>query len=276
MKLLGNLLMTLCLITGCLAAATAYRPRTSDSAIVGTTQTAPAGARDKTETELTKLRADLEAGRITSEQYVRQREALVALVPPAPEGGVITEEARTQMTATDADGAPVAQFVKVKEFSIGRWPFAWLFGLSALGLFAGAMLVRTATKKELSAKPLSPGVEGTPKEGDPAHALAQTRAISEQLLRDLPAMPSDKDRLDAIVERLGDAQKTHLAAFVDARPRLIAKIGMGGYAELMDRFAAAERQLNRAWSAAADGYIAEATHCLSNVPGMLAEAERKL
>lgn len=276
MKLLGNLLMTICLITGCLAAATAYRPRTTNTAVVGTTQTAPAGARDKTETELTRLRADLEAGRITSEQYVRQREALVPLVPQAPDGGVITEEARARMTATDADGNPVAQFVKVKEFSVGRWPYAWLFGLSAFGLFAGAMLVRTATKHALQDSPISPGVEGAQKEGDPAHALAQTRAISEQLLRELPSMPTDKDRLDAIVDRLGEAQKTHLAAFVDARPRLIAKLGMGGYAELMDRFAAAERQLNRAWSAAADNYLDEATHCLSNVPAMLAEAERKL
>lgn len=276
MKLLGNLLMTLCLITGCLAAATAYRPRTANDAIVGATQTAPAGARDKTETELTTLRADLDAGRITSEQYVRQREALVAIVPPAPQGGVITEEARAQMTATDADGDPVARFVKVKEFSLTRWPHAWLFGLSALGLFAGAMLVRTATKKQLAAVTTSPGAQGAEKVGDPAHALTQTRAICERLLRELPSMPSDKDRLDAIVDRLGEAQKTHLAAFVDARPRLIAKLGLAGYAELMDRFAAAERQLNRAWSAAADGYLAEATRCLSNVPGMLAEAEKKL
>jgi hypothetical protein len=51
---------------------------------------------------------------------------------------------------------------------------------------------------------------------------------------------------------------------------------MGGYAELMDRFAAGERQINRAWSAAADGYLDEATRCLSNVPAMLAEAEQKL
>jgi hypothetical protein len=276
MKLLGNLLMTICLITGCLAAATAYRPRTSNDAIVGTTQTAPAGARDKTETELAKLRADLEAGRVTSEQYVRQREALVALVPPSPDGGVITEEARAQMIEQDADGQPVAQFVKVKEFSLTRWPYAWLFGLSALGLFTGAMLVRTATRHALEDSPISPGVEGAQKEGDPAYALAQTRAVAEQLLRDLPSMPSDRARLDAIVERLGEAQKTHLAAFVDARPRLIAKIGMGGYAELMDRFAAGERQINRAWSAAADGYLDEATRCLSNVPAMLAEAEKKL
>lgn len=270
MKLLGNLLMVVCLIAGCLAAATAYRPRTSNPGVVGTTQTAPAGARDKTETELAQLRADFEAGRISAENYSISRETLVPILTPGDDAA-ITEEERARMA--DAD---VAEFVKVQEFSIGRWPYAWLFGLSAVGLFAGAMLVRTATKRELQDSPISPGVQGAPKEGDPAHALAETRAVCERLIRELPAMPSEEAKLDAIVERLGDAQKTHLAAFVDARPRLIAKLGMGGYAELMDRFAAAERQINRAWSAAADQYLDEALRCLHNAPPMLAEAEAKL
>lgn len=275
MKLLGNLLMTLCLVTGCLAAATAYRPRTTlpDEALVSITQTFGAGAVAKTDAELTKLRADLESGLITAEDYTRQREALTPVVPG---GQPITAEALAQMRAQSDEGRSVAQYVKVKEFSVGRWPYAWLFGLSAIGLFAGAMLVRTATKRELRAMPIAPAGDASPREGDPAFALAQTRAVCEQLLRDIPSMRSEKQQLDAIVDRVGEAQKTHLAAFVDARPRLVAKLGMGGYAELMDRFAAAERQLNRAWSAAADGYADEAMRCLANVPPMLAEAERKL
>ena len=51
---------------------------------------------------------------------------------------------------------------------------------------------------------------------------------------------------------------------------------MGGYAELMDRFAGAERQINRAWSAAADGVLPESHRCLANVPEMMREAESKL
>lgn len=272
MKSLGNLLMVICLITGCLSMATAYRPRPTQG-VVGLTQTAPAGAREKTDDELTQLRGDLESGKITAEQYTRQRDALVPLVTA---GESISAEQVEQMRTMDDTGAPTARFVKVQEFSVMRWPFAWLFALSALGLFAGAMLVRTATKKELADSALSPGVEGEHKEGDPAYALAQTRIACEELIRDLPSMGTEKQQLDAIVDRLGDAQKNHLAAFVDARPRLIAKLGMGGYAELMDRFAAAERQINRSWSAAADGYHAEAMRCLHNAPPMLEEAERKL
>jgi hypothetical protein len=272
MKLLGNLLMVVCLISGCLAMATAYRPRTTD-AVVGLTQTAAAGGRAKTDAELAQLRKDFESHKISAEQYSRDRQTLVPIVTPSE---AITIEQLEQMRTMDDTGAPTAQFVKVKEFSVGRWPFAWLFGLSALGLFTGAMLVRTATKKELAASALPTDAKGVKKEGDPAHALEQTRAECEQLLRDLPAMGSEKAQLDAIVERLGDAQKTHLADFVDARPRLIAKLGMSGYAELMDRFAAAERQINRAWSAAADGYLAESMRCLHNAPSMLAEAETKM
>jgi hypothetical protein len=272
MKLLGNLLMVVCLISGCLAMATAYRPRTTD-AVINLTQTAPAGARAKTEAELAQLRKDFESHAITAEQYSRDRQTLLPIVVPSE---AITIEQLEQMHTMDDTGAPTARFVKVQEFSLTRWPFAWLFGLSIAGLFTGAMLVRTATKKELAAHALSPGVEGARKEGDPAYALEQTRIVCEQLLRDLPTMGSEKEQLDAIVDRLGEAQKTHLAAFVDARPRLIAKLGMAGYAELMDRFAAAERQINRAWSAAADGYLAESMRCLHNAPPMLVEAEQKM
>lgn len=279
MKLLGNLLMTACLIAGCLAVATSYRPRTTDDRIVGLTQTAPAGAREKTQAELVELRSRYEAGEITAEAYTRQREALVPLVPPgAGDDAKITEEDLARLRAESEPGVPIARNVKVQEFSVARWPQAWLFGLSALGLFAGAMLVRTSTKHALAAKAASPG--STPLGADapitPAAALARTREVCETLLREFATLPSDTARLDAVVDRLGELQKNELASFVDARPQLIARIGMGRYAELMDRFAAAERQVNRAWSAAADGVLPEAHRCLANVPPMIREAEERL
>lgn len=276
MKLLGNLLMTACLIAGCLSVATSYRPRVTDDRVAGLTQTAPAGARAKTQEELDALRADYEAGRLTAEAYTRQREALVPTVTPS--GAPITAEELARMRAQTADGTPVANNVKVQEFSLTRWPHAWLFGISALGLFAGAMLVRTSTKHALAAKATSPG--STPVGADapvsPEAALAHTREVCERLLRELHTMPSDDARLDAIVERLGELQKNELANFVDARPQLVARLGLGGYSELMDRFAGAERQVNRAWSAAADRVLPEAHRCLANVPPMMREAETKL
>jgi hypothetical protein len=45
--------------------------------------------------------------------------------------------------------------------------------------------------------------------------------------------------------------------FVEARKSIIHRFNMQSYADLMNHFAAAERYLNRSWSASADGYIDE-------------------
>ena len=68
----------------------------------------------------------------------------------------------------------------------------------------------------------------------------------------------------------------HVPPFIAARPALVARLGLGGYAQLMDHFAAAERQLNRAWSAAADGYATDAVECLDNASTLLGEAEQRM
>ena len=44
----------------------------------------------------------------------------------------------------------------------------------------------------------------------------------------------------------------------------------------MDSFAGMERQLNRAWSAAADAHLPESEACLRNAQPMLVETLRRL
>jgi hypothetical protein len=59
-------------------------------------------------------------------------------------------------------------------------------------------------------------------------------------LPNLLLLPRDvQDRARLILARLGEIQRSHMAAFVEARPLLVARLGLGGYAELMDRSAAA-------------------------------------
>jgi hypothetical protein len=114
--------------------------------------------------------------------------------------------------------------------------------------------------------------------------LQARAALAERLgpanLADLPnllVLPrAEQARLALILERIGTLQKTHMPAFVEARPLLVARLGLGGYAELMDRYAAAERQINRAWSAAADGVPEEAVSCLDQAAGLLDEAAARL
>ena len=76
----------------------------------------------------------------------------------------------------------------------------------------------------------------------------------------------------AVTETLGEVQQNELLTFADAREGLIAKLGLGPFASMMDRFAEAERSINRAWSAASDGRVGPASHA----PDLLAEAHASL
>ena len=53
-----------------------------------------------------------------------------------------------------------------------------------------------------------------------------------------------------------------IADFVEARTALIHTYSMQHYADLMTDFAIAERYVNRAWCASADGYIDEVASSL--------------
>jgi hypothetical protein len=112
-----------------------------------------------------------------------------------------------------------------------------------------------------------------------AHAVLTERLGSADFA-ELPNLlllpPEQRERFGLILTRVGELQKTHMIAFVEARPVLIARLGLGGYAELMDRYAAAERQLNRAWSAAADGVYEEAVQALEVAGVLLDESLARL
>ena len=89
-------------------------------------------------------------------------------------------------------------------------------------------------------------------------------------------MESDKARMAEIIERIGELQQTHLANFPEARDVMVARGGLAKYANVMDAFAGAERKINRAWSAAADGDLGESVENLELAVPMLEEAARRL
>ncbi len=285
MKLIGNLLMTVTLLVGLLAAATSYLASVEQPAdawidYINTSgkevyihSNNPAGAKRVSDEEVASLHAMYEQGEITAQEMLTQSEALL----PVLEGDAqITPEAvaalQANTLATDS-GTREVKFVNVKRFSPFGWPYWWAFAISAVGLFTGSMMVRTATKKEIAAHA---SAEGGSSHDSPAGLLAQIRMGVDMLRSDLEKMTSESDRTHLIVEKIGDMQKKQLADFVDARPRLIATMGLGGYAELMDRFAAAERQINRSWSIAADGFDVEAMVCLENAAHLLVETQEKM
>ncbi len=63
-------------------------------------------------------------------------------------------------------------------------------------------------------------------------------------------------------QRIDDDCMEPINDFVEAREAIIHQRGLATYAKLMDNFALGERALNRAWCAAADGYIDELYSCL--------------
>ncbi len=154
--------------------------------------------------------------------------------------------------------------VKVLDFSWNRWTHKWQFVISVVGLLVGAFLTKLANKRALAI-----AAAETPENETPEYALTAARDETRALTADLPTLPDDDARLRAIVERLGELQQTHLVAYPAARDRLIARHGLGGYAQRMDAFASAERNINRAWSAAADGHLFEAMDSLDNAREVL-------
>ena len=135
-------------------------------------------------------------------------------------------------------------FVSVREVDFVQWP------LYAMTLVVGIVAVfglRITARRDL--------------------------ARGERVVRDHETMRSSLQRLSAELDRMvvqreeigvyevhghiDEVLVPDLAAFVDVRETLIHSHGLDTYARVMTAFATAERLINRAWSASADGYIDE-------------------
>jgi hypothetical protein len=237
MKLIGYLLMTAALIAGTITAATAYVPALDD-ALAGLTLNADAG------------RVETDAG----------------VEPVATQDTVLTAELIAELRANGV------KRVRVKEFSLRRWALWPYFVLSVAAMVVGAMLVRTATKRHIKEH----AGEESPGHLTPEHLLDQIEREVTSLRRDLDDILDEEARLVAIVDRIGALQTGPIMAFFDARPVLVATLGLAGFAHVMDRFSALERSLNRAWSAAADEHEPEALDSLARAESIIPEVREHL
>ncbi len=228
MNRIAFLLIAASLTLGVISSTTAYLPRLDlpDKRLVGLTLNADAGRRV------------LEDGTVA---------------PIAQHDQPITTELLEKLRQAGVNR------VRVKEFSLANWTHRGWFLLSVAGLLGGAALVRAGARP---GPKRAPKAFGATDEMPPERAVARIREIVGDLRRQLPGLPDDHARLRLILERLGQVQSDLVPLVAAARARLIGQLGLGGYADFMDRFAAAERQVNRAWAAAADGVYAEAVECL--------------
>lgn len=228
MKITAALIITISLVLGMIASTTAYVPKLD---AIGPDQAptlnAPAGRSPEDPTQ----------PRIT---------------PGEPDVSATVDEAMIDQLQEDGE-----QRVRVKEFAWSRWSHRWYFVLSCAGLLVGAVLFRRAQRTEVGqpstheAQPVNPGA-----------LLDDTLARLQQLQREVDQAHDLRQRFELILSRLDELHDATLEPFVNARAHLVARFGMSGYAQIMDLFAAAERQTNRAWSAAADNVDDEARACL--------------
>ncbi len=239
MKLIGSLIVMVSIVLGVVGAVTAYLPKLSlpDDRLVGLTLNAPAG-KDSSDPTGTK--------------------------PIAAAGAELTVPLLVQLRA---DGVTR---VRVREFALGRWSEIWVFSLGVTGLLVGGMMLRMAAGRGRTGLGAVAGIE------EARVALQAIAAAVDRLRSERPSLASDIARDAAVLEQIGHVQKVQVPIFLSSRPVLTAVGGIGGYARVMDRFAAAERQINRSWSAAADSATDESAACLEKAAELLAATRERL
>ena len=250
MKLIGSLLVTISLIIGVLTATTAY--------LVPIDRINP----DEDEVIL-----HAPAGSVVDEDDPAALPEPV-LRPGTMEEPLVLSEAHLQELREAG-----ATRVHAKEFSFRHWQEWWIFLLACIGLTAGSLMVRTAMKRELTQVAPSPGEQSTV---PPRELLENARKDALDLQSELSKMTDQRAKQQRILSRVERMQEQSFDPFVQSRPNLINDYGMAGYAQIMDRFAAAERQFNRAWSAAADHVLEEAEVSIKQGITILDEALARL
>ena len=135
------------------------------------------------------------------------------------------------------------------------------FSIGAVMMIAGALIARRERGGSVG----------------PAGARAPHAEVPEvlaQILRELEAIPSDpgadtaattKARLDEVLEEL-------VPKVLDRRDALVARMGLGPFAEMIGHFASMERNAARAWSALIDEAYDEIPACVERAKSEIALA----
>jgi len=191
------------------------------------------------------------------------------LEPGPPDAPRVIDEANLK-TLRDAG----VRRIHVKQFTPRLWREWWLFAIGVALLVGGAVVIRRIRRQELE---MAANQANANADTPPAATLLEAAlAAARECLAKTSQPGEPATRLRTILEGVDDLHERFFEPFEFGRATLIQQLGMAGYARVMDRFATAERQFNRAWSAAADHVEAEALECLQNGIDLLAEACQRL
>ncbi|MDB2318432.1 hypothetical protein N9V88_02455 [bacterium] len=190
----------------------------------------------------------------------------LATVYYAPSEGVGFMKAMTSDEALEKDfELPDLQGVVVPEEGWHLIPWVW-YGISVAICVVGIVVLTKAASPEQHVE------QGS------KLSLADLSTRLTQLISNLEEMIGSIDQLapSQITARIDAQLADDFREFADSRNLITTEYGLDVFADVMTQFASGERSVNRAWSAAADGYIDEAEACLKRGKDLLQEAHRLL
>ena len=104
------------------------------------------------------------------------------------------------------------------------------------------------------------------------------RSSLSRVVEAIEHLEAEKDTVNVydFRTRIDDGFRSDLEAFADAREVLSHLYGLRAYADVMGRFAAGERYLNRVWSASTDGYVDEVLAYVGRAREQFIDAKERL
>ena len=156
---------------------------------------------------------------------------------------------------------PDLSAVEVPEDGWHLIPWMW-YSIAAGVCFTGVVMLHMSRKTS------------TQKCDKSAASLNEITKALERAIQNTQQLAGEASNIapSKIVDRIDNVLADDLRIFADGRESLVTEHGLAVFADVMSPFAAGERAINRAWSAAADGYIDEAADCLSRGYQMLTDA----
>ncbi|MEL7499169.1 MAG: hypothetical protein AAFN77_16295 [Planctomycetota bacterium] len=197
-----------------------------------------------------KGRYEVEQQRIANEKKViaEGNAEAIAKLPPAPRYEIVE-----------------LNDVELPDDGWNQIPWIW-YGVSAAVCLAGVVVIQSNKQadKETADRSLN-SIE------DLKQNLRDAITHLDSVHKELETLPPSK-----VVIRIDSSISPFLNEFAEHRDRISSDYGLAVFADIMSDFAAGERAVNRAWSAAADGYFDEVDVCLTRADEMLGNALKQL
>lgn len=140
------------------------------------------------------------------------------------------------------------------------WTQRWFF-LVSIGIIGAAIALKRGSQE------LSVATDGQTPAAAVHAALSDLVRESASLAAAAPSMQNEE--IHAAIDPIHSGS---LYRILEGKDSAQASLGLAGYAHVYGPLASGERMLNRAWSAAVDGYLEEARECAERAAPHFAEA----